>query len=360
MNVHEKKKLICLQGAYVVIHLFNAIAHGTVLISPIATPVPLIDSLITALQKVTINVAFVTPSIIQALARDPEKLKFVARRLEMFIYCGGEIPKVLGDIVSSQIRLASQYGASEMGFAASIQRETERDWRYIHFHPDIGAEMRHHSKNMYELVIVCQNPKYEAHQPVFKFFPSLQEYRSRDLWIPHPVYKDLWRHCARSDDLITLSSGEQINPNFMEQHILTYCREVAAVLMIGSERPAPALLIEMNNAKNFTTQEKAILLEGLWPKIDEASRENYPELATKLERSHVLFTYPTKPILRAPKGTLQRQLTTRLYAQELEELYANASSVLMQSIGQSKKLSEQEKYEIVSKGLKESVVAVYV
>ena len=312
------------QGAYIVIHLFNAITRGTVIISTISTTVPILQGLTTGLRKTNADIAFVAPSIVQALAREPRELDFVCQNLKMLIYCGGDVPEAFGNIVASRISLMNQYGTSEMGFVSSVRSsDMNEHWRYVHFHPEIGAELRPHNEVMSELVIV-RDPKCEVHQPVFKFFPKTQEYPSRDLWIRHPSQPNLWRMYGRLDDILVLASGQKVYPIPMEQGILTCHSDVSAVLMAGVGRSRSALLIEMADVRSRTAHEQIALLERLWSTINNVNQD-YPTFAQVL-KSHVLFTDPNKPILRAGKGTVQRQLTIQLYQKEFDHFYTIVES----------------------------------
>ena len=221
-------KLTVAQGAYIVNHLFNAIPRGTVMISTIDTDVPTTRGLIRGLQKTTADVAFLAPSLVVILARQPRKLDFVSRRVRLIMYCGGKIPEELGKIVASRIPLVDQYGASEIGLTAAIRdysdiearprkpksltnrysngqgQEVETNektngechieqiatppedlpsdnWNYVRFHPSIGSQMRHYCDNLYELVVARTGNDYfstthkaiNGKHPFYKHTPHL-------------------------------------------------------------------------------------------------------------------------------------------------------------------------------------------
>ena len=199
--------LTVVKGAYIVNHLFNAIPRGTVMISTIDTHMPTTHGLLRGLQKTTVDVAFLAPSLVVTLARQPRKLEFVSRRVKLIMYCGGKIPEELGDIVASRIPLVDQYGASEIGLTAAIRNHSDLeavvrtpktlmngysngknhaiqlnrttngechvnriatppedppsdDWNYVRFHPSIGSQMQHYCDNLYELVVARANNDY--------------------------------------------------------------------------------------------------------------------------------------------------------------------------------------------------------
>ena len=231
--------LISLQGAYIVSHLFNAVPFGTVMISPTSGAIPSAEGLVEGLKKTLADVAFIVPSIVQELSQNPELLDYCAKNLETIIYCGGDLPQSIGDIIASKIRLVNQFGATELGLAAnllSLNNRGPEDWKYMQFHPDLGIELRHVAEDMHELYVV-RDPQNEKQQPTFTIFPDAREYASRDLFVRHPSKdkSDLWSWRARADDIIVSLNGEKTNPISMEQHIPASNTDINAVLVVGPQ-----------------------------------------------------------------------------------------------------------------------------
>lgn len=284
------------------------------------------------LKKTPADIAFLVPSIVQELSQSPELLDYCTKNLEAIFFCGGDLPASIGDVVSSKMRLINQFGATEIGLMAQIQPEGHRDpkdWKYTQFHPETGAEFRQYADAAYELYIV-RNPSLEKHhQPTFTFFPDLQEYSSRDLFVRHSSKDkaDFWKWHARADDIIVFLNGEKTNPIQMEQLIVSSNPEVTAALVAGAQRFQAALLVERvvgddGDGKEPSPSERAAFIEKIWATIEEAN-EVCPSHA-RITKSQILFTKPEKPMVRAGKGTIQRAATLQLYAQELDALYAAA------------------------------------
>ena len=318
------------QGAYLVSHLFNAVSFGTVMIAPISGALPSGEGLIEGLKKASADIAFIVPSIVQDLAQDPTLLEYCAEKLEAIIYCGGDLPQAIGDIVASRIRLVNQFGASELGLTPNLLSQTNRspeDWKYVEFHPKLGLELRHTMDGMHELYAV-RNPKLKELQPTFTIFPETQEYASRDLFVRHPSREkhNLWRWQARADDVIVFLHGEKTNPNSMEQHIVARNPDVSAALVIGAQRFQAALLVEpVTSGRELSLAEQAAFIERIWPTVEEANADA-PSHA-QIMKSHVLLTKPQKPMLRAGKGTMQRSGTLKSYAVEIDKLYKDADTM---------------------------------
>lgn len=210
-----------------------------------------------------------------------------------------------------------------MALLQSENRDPE-DWKYVQFHPDTGFELRPVTDGTHELYIV-RDSKLEKQQPTFTLFPHLQEYPSRDLFVRHPSKDkpDLWKWIARADDILAFLNGEKANPISMEQHIASCNPGVAAVLVAGAQRFQAALLIEpVTDGSQLSPSERAAFIERIWPTIADANQE-CPAYA-RIAKSHILFTHPQKPMLRAGKGTIRRSETLQLYATELDTLYADA------------------------------------
>ncbi|KAF7956004.1 hypothetical protein EAE96_004925 [Botrytis aclada] len=315
-------------GVYLCCHLFNAVPFGTVMISPTSGAIPSAKGLVDGLKKTPADIAFVVPSIVNELSQSPDLLDYCAEHLEMIIYCGGDLPQAIGDIVASKIRLVNQFGATELGLSNLVHRNGEfdrRDWKYVEFHPDTGAELRPIIDNTHELIMVS-NPDLAKQQPTFTMFSQATEYASRDLFTPHPSKPNLWKWHARADDIIVFLNGEKTNPISMEQHIVARNPEVQAALVMGAQRFQASLLIDpVNGDADLSTTERAALLEKIWPSVEEAN-QNCPAHA-KVAKTHIFFTTPTKRMLIAGKGTVQRAGTLQLHQEELDALYTDADTM---------------------------------
>ncbi|KAJ0426802.1 acetyl-CoA synthetase-like protein [Aspergillus carlsbadensis] len=311
--------------------LFITTPFGTTIIFPSSGGLPTAAGLVEARKKTRIDLLLGVPSIIEELAQNSELLDYCSEHLEGLMYCGGDLPQSIGDVVASKIPLVNAYGASEIGMLNTIRSKTNRDplkdWRYLHINPRMGAELRHVANEEYELVLV-RKPDTEAHQFVFTVFPEKQEYHTNDLYVRHPDPNkpDLWRWTARADDVIVFLNGEKTNPVSMEQHIAASNPEVSAALVAGARRFQASLLVELQDKdKELDVTARGAMMEKLWPSIEEANAV-CPAHA-RISKSHILFTKPGKPMLRAGKGTVQRAGTLSLYGAELDSLYADADKL---------------------------------
>ena len=135
------------------------------MIAPASGAIATGQGLVDALKHTEIDVAFLVPSIALDLAQDSHLLDFVAARVKKILYCGGDLPQSIGDIIAAKIPLYNQYGASEMGLTPQIWgNRTGAEWKYIEPHPNIGAVMRYVTGDLFEYNIV-RNPKSQE-QPL--------------------------------------------------------------------------------------------------------------------------------------------------------------------------------------------------
>ncbi|KAJ6081901.1 NRPS-like enzyme [Penicillium canescens] len=347
---------------YLICNVFNSIPFGTVMVAPISATIISARGIVEGIKQTPVDGAFAIPSIVQELAQDPELLEFCAKNLDIIVYGGGDLPQDIGDRVASKVKLVNQYGASELGLIPMLFSKSNRDpmdWKYIEIHPAMGIEFRHVTDSQHELVIV-RNADLEENQPTFSYgggFTELQEYSSRDLFIPHPDpnKKNFWKWHARKDDIIVFLNGEKTNPISMEQQILSHNPQVTGVLVVGAQRFQAALLVEADTGgKELSPSDRASLLEAIWPSVEGANKV-CPAYA-RIAKSHVLFTHPDKPMLRSGKGTVQRSGTITLYEEETDKLYIEAEAVSTQPggyVGPGKNADRGA----VSKYIKSSAVA---
>ncbi|PLB43654.1 NRPS-like enzyme [Aspergillus steynii IBT 23096] len=340
--------------------LFLVMPVGGTVICPTSAGLPSAAGLVEVMKHTPVEAALVAPFMVLELAQSPELLEYCSQHLELLAYAGGDLPQAIGDAVASRVRLINRYGASEMGLLNLVHSDTYRDrlkdWRYMHFHPALGAEFRHVTGDEYELVFV-RSPEREPHQMMFTLFPELQEYHTRDLFIRHPDESkaDLWRYSARADDVVVFLNGEKTNPVSMEQHITASNSEVTGVLVAGAQRFQASLMIEFGG-KDLNPSERAAAIEKLWPSIEEANAV-CPAHA-RVAKTHILFTTSEKPMLRAGKGTIQRAGTLDLYAQELESLYADADRLASHTDGELAGPGRVNDAQVVSDFIRQSLVSI--
>lgn len=217
---------------------------------------------------------------------------------------------------------------------------------YFHYNPDLkGVEFREVSDGLYEQFMV-RHPSTDPYHATWYTFPDLSEYSTNDLFSKHPTRPNLWFYEGRSDDVIVFSNGEKFNPSAMEATLRTH-PDVSRVIVVGQARFEPAALIELLGVPS--EEGKKDLLDSFTPYLIKVN-ETAPAYA-KLQRDHITFTTPDKPMILADKGTVKRTATTKAYDEEIEQLYANANDSSLPTI-----TLDAEDLESLEKGLQELLV----
>lgn len=311
-------------GAGILMYMLWAIAAGCIPIAPAAVGIVTAHGLVEALTHTPADVAVLVPSVVADLAQNPEQLAICAKHLSLILYIGGDLPQAIGDIVARKIPLRCWWGASEVGIPHQLIPSGlgPADWRYVRFHPSVGAVFDPAADGTYELV-VRQDKSLSATQSTFSIRgqENLQEYRTKDLFQPHPNIPNSWSWRSRADDIIVFLNGEKTNPIGMEQHVVAQHSDLAGALVVGTQRFQAALLVEPAHLKTpLRTSEQAALIERIWPTVQEANAV-VPAHA-RVEKALILVV--DRPMIRSGKGTIQRAASVQQYSTAIETLYLNA------------------------------------
>lgn len=281
----------------------------------IAPPAPFTGDITTAVLKATRpTIAGIPPAVLADMAANPEQVKTLGNCSNV-LFGGGPLPNEAGREIAKHTKIQNLIGASETGMMY-MHEVSNDDLLCFSFLDIVGADFRHHTDDLYEMVLV-RTPEREKYQSVFYNFPDLQEYHTKDLFQKHPTKEGLWTWQGRIDDIIAYSTGEKFNPTTM-QDILDGHPDIKSAVVCGQERFQSSLLLEP--AKELKTEEeKQKLIDSLWPSIVKANAES-PNYA-RLQRDMIVIVDSQKPLPRAGKGSVQKVLAERLYKQELDAVY---------------------------------------
>ncbi|KAF2262722.1 acetyl-CoA synthetase-like protein [Lojkania enalia] len=300
---------------------FIPFANETTIIFPPANLPPTMDVFIKGIKSIQVDSAFIPPSLISQLALDEDLLEIAARHLDVVYTGGGKSVEAHGDIVSSRLNYQITYGATETGNIPDILTDAPNSWNYIQPHSAAGWEFRLHeqteSQSVYEAWIV-RSKDSEMEQPVFKLFPHLREYSTRDLYSAHPTEPGLWKWVSRIDDTIVLSSGANLSPVIMENGLEQH-PSVLSVVMAGCGQLRPVLILERRDPIISAQQ----LIEEVWSTVEELNQHYYED--HRVLKSHIIVTTQERPMARTMKGTIQRHATVDLYEADLEDLFMKAT-----------------------------------
>lgn len=299
--------------------LIDTIANQTISIYPLAMVMPSASSMAEALKYIKADASFIGPLAAVDIAKNPELLGFLAKNLEVIIFGGADLPKVFGDLLSSQFKFWNSNGSTETGAWPLIHQEGQwfrEDWQYLYPHPATGIQFRPLG-DKYEAVIV-RNSNAEDEQPVFKLFPNLQEFHTKDLFSPHPTKSGFWMFQGRADDIIILTNGQMCDPKLME-HAVTGMEQIRHVVMLGNGKDFPVLLLELKSDASAPPIDQAVVIEELWPTIKEANK--FYRTNSGISKSAILIVDSARPLPLAAKGSIQRGPSLDLYKEELSRLW---------------------------------------
>lgn len=322
------------------------ILYQTKSVYPPASVIPSARIAADALRMATADLVLLAPPFVEEMCMNPEILDDILGVVDSVFWVGGPIPKAVGDELTRKTKLWTMIGMTEASVLPTIRpiNWPYDDWQYVRFHPEAKVELRHYADDLYEAVIV-RHPDPDRAQPCFKTFPDLQEWSTKDLYSRHPSEPELWLPRGRADDIIVFLTGEKTNPISMEQTVAEH-PEVSAALVIGRLRFEAALLIELITSEELSALQRAQAIERIWPFVDRANQD-CPRHA-QVSMSRILFTAPHSPMLRSGKGTIQRQPTLDLYADEIDKLYRDANEVSLALVGSRKNIDLENRAAVLA------------
>ncbi|MCJ1309728.1 hypothetical protein MMC25_003389 [Agyrium rufum] len=265
--------------------------------------------------------AVIPPFLLETMAKEPTIFKTLCR-LDMIRSGSATISRSLGERLCSQVHFQYEYGSTEMTFPPYFKNDPE-DWNYLRFHPSSGIAFVQRDGQMYELVIV-RRPGFENMQPVFKIFPELKAFYSKDLWTKHQTKPDLWTYCGRIDDMLRLTTGVDIHVTSIEA-VLCENPLIIAALVGGEGRAQPFLLLEVSHG----IVEEGIsggdsLFDEIWEWV--TTKTNLLCAASaQLNKIRTIITPQGRPFPRSAKGAVDRRQTLRRYEIRINGLYAETN-----------------------------------
>ena len=237
------------------------------------------------------------------------------------------LPSV-GNLLSQRTRLSTIYGATELTFPPILALDPE-DWGFVSFHTRSGARFTRHPSNLFELSFDrSANIDYKGNldvdkllrSPVFSIFPHLDQYRTRDLWEPHPTKPGLWRLRSRTDDIIVLADGHNLDTTALQLAVQEHPL-IRTAIVGGHGRSRSFLMLELNQENTELSQDHQKQIQQLFRSAVEAGNDLYAATAPPISQDFVIIASPDRPFVRVPKGSVDKARTFELYRKEIEQSY---------------------------------------
>lgn len=292
-------------------------------LNPPEKPVTM-ESLARIIDETSPTVGLLLPSLIEDLS-STEEGKATLQRFKKIYFGGAGLAQSVGEKLSN---LEIAIGATELGLIPGLVIEDHADWQYFEWNPYFGIEMVPvDSEGKHELILhraktpgARKNENDRLMQGIFHTFPDLDEYRTNDMFLPHPTKPNLWKYYGRVDDVIVLSNGEKFNPIEMEK-ILDGHPLISRSLVVGQGQFHSAALIEPNwHRLDDSHTELSAFIDEIWPFVEKANA--VAPAYGRLMKSKIAMASKDKPFKSTPKGSTRRGLVIQDYTQEIEYLYS--------------------------------------
>ncbi|GKZ39695.1 hypothetical protein AbraIFM66950_000942 [Aspergillus brasiliensis] len=242
------------------------------------------------------------------------------QRFSAVNFGGAPLASATGDAISSHFRLQTLMGSSETGYTPTLLCEDPADWEFFEWNPAFEHRMEEVGDGLWELVI--PRPSSRRYHGIFHAYPHLREYRTGDLFEPHPIKPHLWRSKGRADDVIVLSNGEKLNPIDAE-HLIESHPLVHRAAIFGQDRFQVTLIVEPNWNELSETWTPQWLKQALEPLVKDAN--GLLPAHGQIHHNHVAVASRDRLFALAPKGSLRRRETAQLYEDVINALYSDAT-----------------------------------
>ncbi|KAF8548785.1 acetyl-CoA synthetase-like protein [Imleria badia] len=293
-----------------------------------AVPImPTSDNILDSLRRTHCKVLITVPTFLEQWAASAEAVEALTKLDQVVsLYGGGPLAEKIGNILwAAGVNMTTTYGGTEFGSPIHIclrEEIVDGEWMWLRMMEDIQVRWVPLDDDTYE----CQILTTENNQMAIENLPDVRGYATSDLFIKHPT-KNLWKIVGRADDVITLASGEKTVPIPMEG-IITAFPLLQGVVMFGGGRNQVGVLVEPRpeHAVNVPVDENTVTTfrNVIWPVIEEANKIA-PGFA-RIFKEMILIGDPAQPIIRTPKGTVQRKATIKAYEAKINSLDMEATS----------------------------------
>jgi thioester reductase-like protein len=255
------------------------------------------------------------PSILEDISTTPQGIEAMGT-LETVFFGGAPLAGESGDKICKVTNLTAVIGSTEALLISTLIPSVPEEWGYFHWSAAAGVVMEPAENDLFELVIKPKDTRYQA---IFHTFPTIQEWRTKDLFMRHPSKPYLWKYSGRRDDIIVLSNGEKFNPVQTEK-LLESHPWIKGALVVGQGKFQAGLLIELNWSQ-ASTQDPSALVEHIWPMVEQANRE--APAHARIYQTKIAAAKDQKPFERAAKGSIMRRQTVAAFQDEIEALYSD-------------------------------------
>ncbi|KAG9944022.1 acetyl-CoA synthetase-like protein, partial [Aureobasidium melanogenum] len=320
-------------------NLLTPVYLSTIIILGPAGVRPDKQTVLGVLRSAPVSAASFPPSLLEELIADPVCRKAL-KQLKKIVYGGAPLAAWATRIIASDFNgtVSSALGSTEGGLWLTGSSPDPADQGYFLIHPFMAPDFQHTDADLYELVIkrtaqseaytnffrcIDSTPSHLATHFGFNNGEKATEFRTKDLFSPHPTKPGLWKYRCRKDDLVLLSGEVKMYAGAIEEALSAH-PAIGAVLVGGQYRSRPFLMVEPASPI-VTNDQKAEFVDEIWPAV-QAENEKHHESA-RLVRELVILVGVEKNMVRTPKGTVDRKATLSAFEVEIDDLYKSWSKL---------------------------------
>ncbi|PYI10999.1 acetyl-CoA synthetase-like protein [Aspergillus sclerotiicarbonarius CBS 121057] len=309
------------------------------------------DNVVDWLQNSNPGWTLMPPTTLEQMSRSPQAMDEL-KKLHAVGFGGGAIaPTPANRLLSHGIKMVNAIAATEYIYFPYYSQPDPALWPWFIIPTEMmGIEWRPFGDDTYEQVFIRQDKQHPGLQGCFYAFPELAEFSTKDLYRPHPTLANHWTYVGRADDIIVFSTGEKLNPTTIEGAVMGHSGVLGAQV-VGTNHFHAALLIEpAQHPQN--EGDKQQFLDDVWPIVEKVNTETVAH--GRIPREYVFLTDPTRPFPRAGKGTIQRAMTVKLYADDIERIFETSRDVPTTAVDLD--LTSPEEFTAGMRALVQSVV----
>jgi len=188
-------------------------------------------------------------------------------------------------------------------------------WDYIRLAPSIIKHTQYKplASNTFEFVYLSSLPTLN----VSNSSSPPGSFHSSDIFTPHPSIPHAWKFLGRTDDRVTLSTGEKVLPLPIEGRIKEEPLVKDAVVF-GIDRTLPGLLLFPSD--QAARLDEQVFLDTVWPAIQAANDTS--EAFARIVRDMILVLPASTEALETDKGNIIRARVYKTFADEIDGVYA--------------------------------------
>ncbi|RAL16167.1 acetyl-CoA synthetase-like protein [Aspergillus homomorphus CBS 101889] len=287
------------------------------------------DNIVEWLQNTGAGWTLMPPAILEQMSRSQVAIDEL-KKLHAVGFAGGPVaPTPANHLLNHGVKMVNAIGSTEYIYFPYYNQPDHSLWPWFIIPTEMmGIEWRPFGENTYEQVIVRKDKQHPGLQGCFYAFPELDEFSTKDLYRPHPTLPNHWTYVGRADDILIFSNGEKLNPTTIEGAVMGH-PGVLGAQVVGTNYFHAALIIEPAQHPK-TEQEKQRFLDDVWPIVEKVNTETVAH--GRISRDYVFLSDPDRPFPRAGKGTIQRAMVVKVYADDIQRIFAasgDASVVAM-------------------------------